>query len=179
MHLYTADVNGIYLVRLAKQTAESVIRKQNLPIIPDVIPPIARLQRACYVSIFDKPGRRLRVMHGYPFPRFQTLVDEVVSNTAEAVQMRDVRFSSSDLSHLSFTVAVLGAMERITSHLHLDPDRYGVYVKTDRGKSAILLSRRTGIESAEDQLATAFREARVDTDTESVALYRFFVEYFS
>ncbi|MGH7930832.1 MAG: AMMECR1 domain-containing protein, partial [Candidatus Binatia bacterium] len=145
---------------------------------PSPLPVEASRQRACYVSMYENPGRRLRFMHGSPLPRHRSLAEEVIMNTVEAIKRGASQgLRPIDLSYFSYGVAVLGPLERISSPAHLNPSFFGLYIRSDRNKSAIILPQRTGIETSEDQIATALREADIDANREGVTMYRFGVEY--
>lgn len=80
-----------------------------------------------------------------------------------------------DAASYMYSVAVLGPLERITGPEHLTPPVWGLYVRSEKNKSAIILPHRPGIESADEQIATAIREAGIDTKNESMTMYRFAV----
>lgn len=118
-------------------------------------------------------------MAGHPLPRQPTLAQEIIMNTVAALKILPTRrIRRADLTSLSYSVALLGPLQRVSDPAHLDPARFGLFVKTDRGKSALLLPRRAGVETANDQIATALREAKVDTHREEAVMYRFEVNYF-
>jgi AMMECR1 domain-containing protein len=136
-------------------------------------------QRACYVSIMENPGRYLRAMAGQALPRQATLAEEIIANTTAAIEgSPHRRIRQADLSYLSYNVALLGPLQRVSDAEHLNPSRFGLYVKSDRGRSALLLPHRAGVETANDQIATVFREAGIDTRREDATMYRFEVTYF-
>jgi hypothetical protein len=56
--------------------------------------------------------------------------------------------------------------------------QYGLYVRSDKNKTALLLPRRPGIDTADDQIATAIREARIDPKNETITMYRFSVVFY-
>lgn len=166
-------------MKLAQQTAEQYVNDGTYLEIPPSLPPELSLQRACYVCIYDRPGRRLRGMHGHPLPRHPTLAQEIITNTVDAILLHPLgTIGRLDLRNFSYCVAVLGPLQRATVMKHLNPYIYGLYVLSDRGKSAVLLPQRTGIDTAEEQFATALREAGIDTQKESVTMYRFVTDYY-
>lgn len=137
------------------------------------------IQRACYVSLLENPGRHLRAMFGELLPRQNCLAQEIITNTVSAIKYsRSTRIRRADLSYLVYSVAILGSLERISGPEHLDPDQFGLYIRSDRGKTAMLLPQRAGVETADDQIATALREAGVNLYQESITLYRFPVNYY-
>lgn len=156
--------------KLALAAAEYYIKEKKILPLPAVVPGELRMQRACYVAVYAKPGRRLVAMHGEPLPRQRTLAEEIIINTTYAVHSRVRR---TDLPSLKFIVTVLSQLQRVTDSAALDPQRYGLYVRSVSGKTAVLLPGRVGVETSDDQLATAFREADITARTETATLYRF------
>lgn len=156
--------------KLAKAAAEHIIKQRHFLPLPV---PLARelgLQRACFITIFENPGKRFRTMYGQPLPRSPRLAEEIIVNTSFAVQNQMRR---ADLPYLSYAVDVVEPLQRVTAVEHLNPAQYGLYIKSDQGHSALILPRRVGIETAEDQLATALRESGIDQRQETFTLYRF------
>jgi AMMECR1 domain-containing protein len=162
-------------VKLAKAAAEYFINKQEVLPLPSPVPSTLLAQRACYVSVFEKPGSWLRSAYGEPLPRYKSLAEEIIMNTVRAV---DGRVRRVDMPYLEFQVAVLGQLQRISDTKHLNPAVYGLYVRSERQKTAIILPNRVGIETADDQVGTALREAGITDKYESVTLYRFTVTYY-
>ena len=137
---------GGLLVKLAQQEAEEYVRAGIRITIPPSLPAELSLQRACYVYIYERPGRRLRAMHGGPLPKFPSLAQEVVRHVIDAIQLQQTSpVGLLDLKNLSYCVAVLGPLQRITVHEHLDPNNYGLYIKSDQDRSAAVLPQRTGV----------------------------------
>lgn len=165
--------------KLAKAAAEQYLKTRTIMQLPTILPRELMQQRACYVSLLEKPGRRVRVMYGNVLPRQPSLASEIVANTLAALQSDAMRNTGrADVPHVSYSVAVLGPLQRISATEHLDPQRLGLYVRSDRDKTALLLPQRTGIETAEDQVATALRESGINLQSEAVTMYRFTVEYY-
>lgn len=172
-------MSGGYLTKLAKQAGEYFVKTGEMLPLPASVPHEFHIQRACYVAVLENPGRKFRSMYGAPMPRYRSLVEEVIMNTTQAMQRRPAgRFRRIDLSYLVYSVGVVGNLERITSLVHLDPQTYGLYIRSDRSKTAVLLPQRAGIETPEEQIATALRESGIDTDSESYTMYRFPVTYY-
>ena len=69
-------------------------------------------------------------------------------------------------------MAVVTELTRIEDIHQLDPDKFGLYVRSDQGNSAIVLPQRTGISDVNDQVATAIREAGIDPTNETMTKYR-------
>ena len=118
-------------------------------------------------------------MYGSPLPRQSSLAQEIITNTIYAITNSHSRaIRRADLSSLSYAVAVLNPLQRISDHSQLDPHDFGLYIRSDQGKSTVLLPQRAGIETAQEQIATALRESGINERDEAVTMYRFGVTYF-
>ncbi len=162
----------------ARAAAEHFIKEGEYITLPDYLPSVLMRQRACYVTMLENPGRKVRGMWGQVLPQQPTLAQEIVMNTVAVLHYNPGRpIRRVDLKQLRFNVALLGPLQRISDIEHLDPARFGLYLRSDRGKTALLLPQRTGVETATDQLATALREGGIEPHIESFTMYRFDVEY--
>lgn len=164
--------NG-FIVKIARQAAEHYAKTGDYMPLLSALPHEMLLQKACFVSIIENPGRRIKGFHGSVLPRTPNLAQEVVINTVEAIVKNNIRMRPMDAASYAYEVGVLGPIERITSKEHLHPFRYGLYIRSDKNKTATLLPNRRGIDTAEEQIATAIREARVNPKEESITMYRF------
>lgn len=171
-------LGGMY-TKLAKSAAEHFVRSQELLPVPLALPAELQRQRACYVWLFENPGRHLRAGHGTLLPQQAVLAQEIIANTVTAIMGSSFhRIRRADLSSLVYSVAVIGPLERVSSAEKVDPTHFGLQVRSDRGKIATILPRRSGVETGQEQLATALREARIDLSLESITLYRFPVDFY-
>ena len=162
----------------AQQAAEHFVKEGEYLPLSGYLPATLARQRACYITMFENPGRRLRAIAGQALPQQPTLAQEIIVNTVAVLQQNPARpIRRADLKQLHFSVALLGPLQRISDLHHLNPQKYGLYVRSDRNKTALLLPQRTGIETATDQIATALREANIQPQIESFTMYRFDVEY--
>lgn len=168
-----------FAASLSKHTAEQYVRYQRILVMPDFLPAPLFEQKACYITVFENPGKHIRAVFGRPSPSQPTLAEEIVVNTIEAVHQRErAHIRQADLPSLGYSVTVLGPLERVLGKSRLDPKRFGLYVMSDRGKSAIILPQRTGIETGEEQISTAIREATINTPQEAITMYRFGVTHY-
>lgn len=171
-------MSGGKYAKLARQAAEYYIKERDFLPAPAYLTPDLARQQACYVTIYEDPGRRFRTMHGTPLPTTPNLAQEIVKNTVTALEREaHRRLRLADLNDFHFEVALLGPLERIGGPEHLDPRRYGVHVRSDRGKSAVVLPHRVGIETAAEQFATVLRESDINLRHEAATFYRFVVTY--
>lgn len=171
-------MTGGKYAKLAQQAASYFVREaQEMP-LPSYLSSDLSRQQACYVTIYEDPGRRFRTMYGTPLPTTPRLAQEIIKNTILALQQEAYRIiRQADLNDFHFEIAVLGPLERIGGPEHLNPKRYGIYVRSDRGKSSVILPHRVGIETAEEQFATVIRESQINLEREAATFYRFVVDY--
>jgi len=135
-------------------------------------------RRAVFVTVRTANGK-LRGCRGVITPVRQDLVWETW-RMAVAAACFDHRFppvTIAELPHLRFTVTVLGPLEPVASPEELDPAVYGVVVSADDGRKGVLLPGIAGINSVEEQLATARQKAGI-ADDEFVHLSRFTAKSF-
>jgi len=163
--------------KIANQAADYYIKTNEVMPTPLAVARELTRQRACYVTVLEKPGRHIRGLYGQTLPRFRSLAEEIIVNTVTALSSGHWRPSRLDLPHLMYSVALLGPLQRISDKNHLNPFVYGLYIVSDRGKSALLLPQRAGVETPDDQIATALRESGINSRAETITMYRFDVEY--
>ncbi|MFH1354293.1 MAG: AMMECR1 domain-containing protein [bacterium] len=165
--------------KLAKITTEHFVRQHSVLLLPSALSLDLRRQKACYVYVYENPGRRLRAVYGEPFPRYSCLAEEIINNTVGALTKHTFPvIHRTDLASLIYIVAVLDPLQRIIDATQLHPDKFGLYLHSDQGKSAVLLPQRTGVETAQDQIATALRESGSNPRQEAITMYRFGVTYY-
>lgn len=166
-------------VKLAKNVTELYVRSHREAEMPLNLPYDLGRQRACYVYIYQKPGVHLKAIYGYPLPQSRNLAAEITRNTITAIGGQScLLIKKADLSSLMYSVAVLDTLHRINDVYHLQPDRYGLYVNNQKGKWAVVMPQRPGIETSQEQLATALREATISNREDNYTMYRFGVIYY-
>jgi AmmeMemoRadiSam system protein A len=125
------------------------------------------------------PRRKLRGCVGTLTPHFENIAQETW-HVARDAAFRDGRFAPVDvdeLAELRFEVSVVLPLEDVTSPADLDPRHYGVVLATDDGRCGILLPDLKGIDTVEQQLATARRKGGIG-EQEPVRIQRFAVKKF-
>lgn len=141
----------------------------NLPNSPEFA-----VRRGCFVTL--KKDGQLRGCIGTTEPWQDNLALEIQHN-ALAAGTQDPRFSSvraDELNTLTFTVDVLGELEKIGGPEELDPWRYGVVVR-QRGRSGLLLPHLEGVDTVSQQIGIAKQKAGIPPE-EPVELWRFEVK---
>ncbi len=131
-------------------------------------------RRGCFVTL--KQNGQLRGCIGTTEPWQENLALEIQHN-AMAAGTQDPRFRpvrTEELDTLSFTVDVLGELEKIAGPEELDPWRYGVVVR-QRGKTGLLLPHLEGVDTVSDQIGIAKQKAGI-LGEDSVELWRFEVK---
>ena len=132
------------------------------------------VRRGCFVTL--KQNGQLRGCIGTTEPWQENLALEIQHN-ALAAGTEDPRFRPvkvDELETLSFTVDVLGELEKIAGPQELDPWRYGVVVR-QRGKSGLLLPHLEGVDTVSDQISIAKQKAGISAQ-DPVELWRFEVK---
>lgn len=161
--------------KLARLTTEAYLLHGTPPEVPAHLTPELLQQRACYVAILENPGRLVRGLSGSPLPTHATLAEEIVNHTLTALRPPLRR---ADLPNLLFSVGVISHLQRISDASHLDPQQFGLYVRTEQGQTAVVMPERLGVETGDDQIATALREANINPRQQHPTLYRFRVTWY-
>ena len=134
--------------------------------------------RGVFVSLHtptgDGGGLELRGCVGSIRPRAADLAGEVAASAVSAA-VGDPRFpplDPSELDRLDIEVYLLDPPEAVDSLDDLDPDRYGLIVRTADGRTGLLLPGLEGVSEPEQQVSIARRKAGITPD-EHVSLERF------
>lgn len=165
------------LVELAKTAVEEYISKGKVISCPDPLTP-EMIEKAGVFICLKKHGR-LRGCIGTFMPCRENVAEEIIRN-AVCAATEDPRFSvvtKEELTHITYTVDVLSAPEKITGMGDLDPKRYGVIVARG-GLRGLLLPDLEGVDSAEEQVRIAKTKAGIGP-LEDVELYRFEVKRYN
>jgi AMMECR1 domain-containing protein len=132
-----------------------------------------------FASLHDPPGPngdagRLRGCRGSVDAHAVSLEAEVsfqaVLAATDDPRCEPVRLAEVD--RLDITVYVLGPLEPVDGVGALDPPRFGVLVRGESGRAALLLPGLPGIDDPGVQLALTRRKARLSPG-EPVRLFRF------
>lgn len=174
------------LAKLAKKTVEEYV-KNDKTIEPESVldsdSEFLKKEAGTFVTL--KKNEDLRACIGTFLPTQDNVAQEVVHNAIGAAT-RDHRFgavSEEELSELSYEVQILSEPEPIKSEGNLNPEEYGILVKSipagsedvglkQRAKSGLLLPDLEGIDSPEKQITVALRKAGI-TNKKRVKIWRF------
>ncbi|MZP30320.1 AmmeMemoRadiSam system protein A [Heliobacterium undosum] len=156
-------------VRFARQTLEAHVCKEPLPPIP------AELADADPAGVFVsiKMQGQLRGCIGTISPTQESLGEEIRHNAISA-GTNDPRFfpvEEDELDELVYSVDVLMPEEPVASMNDLDPQRYGVIVRSGR-QQGLLLPMLDGVDTVEEQVGIARQKAGIPAEKD-VALSRF------
>ncbi|UNC90975.1 AmmeMemoRadiSam system protein A [Candidatus Contubernalis alkaliaceticus] len=167
------DCESIY-VKLARDTLEKAVQKGEKPQAPSPLPEELKDKAGVFVSI--KKQGQLRGCIGTIEPTRKNIAEEIQQNALSA-GLSDPRFppvSPEELPYLVISVDILMPPEPVTGQDELDPQKYGVIVKSG-SKKGLLLPQLEGVNTVDEQLAIAREKAGI-TSREQVELYRFEVK---
>ena len=159
---------------LAKLVVETYIKDNKIIDPPKDLPQEFLLKRAgAFVTILENGN--LKGCIGTYLPTRENIAQEIIHN-AIAAATEDYRFNSvtkDDLDNLSYEVYILEEPQKIKNISELDPIKYGVLVKSNTGKSGLLLPDLEGLDTTEKQLEAVFVKAGINTELEKVEIYKF------
>lgn len=181
------------LVFLAKQTVETFIKEGKIISPPNDLPKEFLKRRAGTFVTIEKNGE-LRGCIGTYLPTRENIAEEIIHN-AIAAAAEDYRFGpirEEELPHLSYTVYILGEPELVKGIKELDPQKYGIIVKTIPikgptgidvvfnghfvAKTGLLLPDLEGVDTIEKQISIACQKGGIDPLREKILIYKFTVE---
>jgi len=181
-----------HYISLAKSAVENHIKKGKIIDPPADLPKEFSERRAGVFVTIEKDSK-LRGCIGTYLPSRPTIAQEIIRN-AVAAATQDDRFNpveNEELPSLSYVVYVLGDPEPVEEAKSLDPEKFGIIVKTapfafpnqevvfDASvplKSGLLLPNLDGIDTAEKQFFIACQKGQIDPAREKVFIYRFTAE---
>jgi len=164
------------LVELARESVRFYLEKRKLMPLPSNLPPYLKEKRAGVFVTLKKDGR-LRGCIGTYLPTKRCIAEEVIDN-AVAAAFFDPRFpplEKEEFKDTKFEVSILGELERVSSLDELDPQKYGVLVKSADGRSGLLLPDIEGVDSVEKQVFIACQKAGIDLKEgkDQISIFRF------
>jgi len=177
-------------VRLAILAVETYIKTGEIINPPDDLPQEMIKQKAgVFVSIkkidarkredkIDRQEDELRGCIGTFLPTKTNIAREIISNAVSAATC-DPRFypiQKEELKNLKISVDVLSEPEAIRNTKKLDPKKYGVIVRTQDGRSGLLLPNLEGVETVEHQISIACQKAGINLEHDKIFLFRFSVK---
>jgi len=161
------------LVRLAKRTVESYVKKGKVVQVKRLTPEM-KPKAGVFVSIHK--GGELRGCIGTIEPQRNNVAEEIIANAISSAS-RDPRFypiTADELGELDYSVDVLTIPEPVKSQEQLDAKRYGVIVEAG-GRKGLLLPDLEGVDSVDYQIDICRQKAGI-APGEPVKLSRFEVK---
>jgi len=160
---------------LAKSAVEDYIKDDKIIGPPKNFLPSEFLSKkaGCFVTILENGN--LKGCIGTYQPTRKNIAQEIIHN-AIAAATEDYRFDSiteNNLDNLSYEVYILEEPQLIKDTSELDPKKYGVLVKSDSGKSGLLLPDLEGLDTTKKQLKAVYNKAGINPDTENMQIYKF------
>ena len=161
------------LPKLARKTVEDYVLYGKREKIDERLEKDLKRKAGCFVTL--KIDDNLRGCIGTTKGTQKNIAEEVQKNAISAA-IHDPRFpevDSSELEDISYSVDVLGKMEKVDDKSELDPKKYGVLVKGGH-QSGLLLPDLEGVDSIEEQLNIARKKAGL-LASDDIEIYRFVV----
>ena len=159
---------------LAKLAVETYIKDNKIIDPPKNLPQEFLLKKAgAFVTILENGN--LKGCIGTYLPTRENIAQEINHNAITAAT-EDYRFNSvteNDLDNLSYEVYILEKPEKIKNISELDPLKYGVLVKSNTGKSGLLLPDLEGLNTTEKQLEAVCVKAGINPELENIEIYKF------
>ncbi|PJB16084.1 AMMECR1 domain-containing protein, partial [Candidatus Falkowbacteria bacterium CG_4_9_14_3_um_filter_38_19] len=158
------------------KTVETFIKKGEIISPPEDLPKEFLEKKAGTFVTIEKNGN-LRGCIGTYLPTRENIAQEIIQN-AIAAATEDYRFGpiqEKELSSLSYTVYILSEPELVRDIKELDPQKYGIIVKTEI-KTGLLLPDLEGVDTIEQQLSITCQKGGIDPLGEKIFIYRFTVE---
>lgn len=161
-------------VKLAKETVETYVKTGKIPPLPENFSKKLLTEKAgVFVSIYN--GEELRGCVGTYLPTEPNVAEEIIGN-AIAAATRDYRFkpiTTKELPKLTYSIYILEEPREIKNLDELNPKEYGILIKSETGKSGLLLPDLPGIDTAEEQLAAVCHKCGVRFSEEKVIVCKF------
>ena len=168
---------------LAKQAIESYIKARKIIAPPeDLSKEFFERKAGVFVTINTKykiqnTKYELRGCIGTYLPTRINIAEEIIRN-AIAAATEDYRFGpvqEKELSSLSYTVYILDKPELVKDIKELNPQKYGIIVKTEI-KSGLLLPDLDGVDTIEKKITICCQKGGIDPTKEKIFFYRLTTE---
>ncbi len=160
--------------QIASLALESAVKGDGSIKIPPGLPREFQEPGAVFVSL--KKRGALRGCIGTIYPAQKNLLEEIMANALSA-GLRDPRFSpvtAEELDELDYSVDVLTEPEKVEDISRLDPQVYGIIVRSG-DRTGLLLPALEGVNSVELQMDIARRKAGI-APGEPIEIFRFQVK---
>jgi AmmeMemoRadiSam system protein A len=144
--------------------------------LPDIdIPDELKIRQACFVSLYESNGR-LRGCMGTIKPRYKWLYHDIVDNAIFAA-FEDDRFvplMEGELDDIVLKVETVSKPEKIRTLQDLDPDRFGIIVRSLQNAEGVLLPQCEGIHTIDEQVNLAMEKGSIPpAEKPNLEIFRF------
>lgn len=164
-------------ITLAKKAISTFTKHRRVLSVPADLPSEMLKKRAgVFVSIHRRSTGELRGCIGTFLPTCKNIAAEIIQNSISA-STQDPRFlpiQEKELNDLVVKVDILSPPEP-TREEELNPQKYGLIVKNDKGQIGLLLPDIPGVKTKEEQIRICKEKAFI-SEEEPVQLFRFTVE---
>jgi AmmeMemoRadiSam system protein A len=147
---------------LARRSIEHYFRTgRALPVPSELTPELSR-PAGVFVTLHN-PGGELRGCIGTTAPSTTSVAAEIIGNAVLAA-VRDPRFepvAPAELAGLKISVDVLSPAVSEPDPARLDPQRFGIIVEANAGRTGVLLPRLEGVTTAAEQIAISREKAGI------------------
>ena len=164
-------------VSLAQESIHHFLNHHEKLSCPNPLSTDLNSRSGAFVSI--KKLKQLRGCIGTLEACEPNLAMEIIENSLKAA-LHDPRFSpvtSEELQDLSYSIDVIRPLEKILTIKELDPNIYGLVVRSN-GKQGVLLPDLEGVDSTEEQIRICRAKGKI-SDGVPVEMYRFKVDRFN
>jgi AmmeMemoRadiSam system protein A len=173
-------IMNIY-VQLARSAIEKYIETGKIISVPENLPgEFYKKNGGVFVTIRKRD--ELRGCVGTYLPFHDNLAEEIIHNAISAATQDDRFFpiNAREMPSLNFEVSVLGKPEKIKDTEELNPQKFGVIVKSSDGRCGLLLPGLEGINNGEEQLFLACQKAGINPKrVNELGIYRFETKKYS
>lgn len=188
-------MNNSY-ISLAKSAVEGYVKERKVISLSENLPEeFLNKKTGTFVTIMKND--ELRGCIGTYLPTKENIAKEIIHN-AIAAATEDYRFGpiqQEELSYLSYTVYILSEPELVKDIFGLNPEKYGIIVKTLPitnqkntdvvfnghlpSKTGLLLPDLESVDTVEQQISIACQKGGINPEKENILIYRFTVEKFT
>jgi AmmeMemoRadiSam system protein A len=164
------------LPALAKAAVENYIENKEIIFVPENFPKDFLARKAGVFVTIEKDDN-LRGCIGTYLPTRDNIGEETIHNAISAATV-DLRFGpikKTEFPHLTFTVYILGAPEKVENFSELDPQKFGVIVKSGQ-KFGILLPGLKGVDTLAQQIEICCEKGGIVLKKDNAEIYKFTVE---
>ena len=162
---------------LARQSIKYFLSTHKIMGPPLSLPQEMLQQKAgVFVSLHQRDNGTLRGCIGTYLPTKKSLAEEIIAN-ALAASFGDDRFNplkAEEINNLEINVDVLSPLQEVKELSDLDPKKYGLLVKSDNGRSGLLLPD-IGVETVNEQIEICCQKGGIDPKSHTLSLFRFTV----